>query len=93
MRHTPTLINCVYNPHQFWDGRAAALEEVVQRPAKEGDDPLKQHNWAGLAERLRERPEYVRRFQQVFGTLPTQDAVGKALATYMRTILVGNSLL
>jgi cytochrome c peroxidase len=28
----------------------------------------------------------------VFGTLPTQDAVGKALATYLRTVLAGNSL-
>jgi cytochrome c peroxidase len=87
-----TLINCVYNRHQFWDGRATALEEVVQRPAREGDDPLRQHNWTGVVQRLRDRPEYVRRFQQAFGTPPTQDAVGKALATYLRTILVGNSL-
>jgi len=91
-RHTPTLINCAYNRHQFWDGRAAALEEVVHRRAKDGDDPIKQHNWTGVVERLRARPEYVRSFQQVFGTLPTQDAVGKALATYLRTVLVGNSL-
>jgi cytochrome c peroxidase len=90
-RHTPTLINSAYNHHQFWDGRAAALEEVVQRPAK-ADDSIKQHNWTGVVERLRGQPEYVRRFQQVFGTPPTQDAVGKALATYLRTVLVGNSL-
>src|SRR5262245_33010197 len=28
---TPTLLNTVYRLHLFWDGRAEALEEVVQR--------------------------------------------------------------
>src|SRR5262249_11819500 len=31
-------------------------------------------------------------FKRVFGTPPTEDAIGKALATYLRTILSGNSL-
>src|SRR5205807_2739303 len=25
----PSLVNAIYNRHQFWDGRATALEEVV----------------------------------------------------------------
>jgi cytochrome c peroxidase len=94
---TPTLINTVYNRYQFWDGRATALEEVVElkaggerEPANADSDP--RHSWGGIAERLRARPEYVARFRQVFGTPPTQDAVAKALATYVRTILSGDSL-
>lgn len=90
--NTPTLINSLYNRYQFWDGRATSLEEVLQRTAKEDDNPVKRHNWTGVVERLRGHREYDQRFRKVFGTPPTQDAVGKALATYLRTVLVGNSL-
>jgi cytochrome c peroxidase len=94
---TPTLINSAYNRHQFWDGRATALEEVVElkgdgeRGAANADSDQR-HSWGGIAQRLRTHPEYVARFKQVFGTPPTKDAVAKALATYIRTILSGDSL-
>ncbi|HXG11846.1 MAG TPA: cytochrome c peroxidase [Gemmataceae bacterium] len=94
---TPTLVNVVYHKHLFWDGRASALEEVVQRvlederPPRIGE-PAKPHVWSGVIARLRASADYDRRFRRVFGTPPTQDAVGKALATYLRTILSGNSL-
>jgi cytochrome c peroxidase len=97
-KNTASLINCAYNRHQFWDGRATALEEVVQRQVADEREvpgagpPERSHVWGGVVKRLRARPDYVRRFQQVFGTLPTQDAVGKALATYLRTVLSGGSL-
>jgi cytochrome c peroxidase len=49
---------------------------------------------AGVIRRLRtsDADHYRIRFRDVFGTEPTQDAVGKALATFMRTILVGDSV-
>jgi cytochrome c peroxidase len=96
--NTPTLVNVVYNKHFFWDGRAAALEEVVQRTLEDeresaGDEEAaRRHVWGGVIHRLRRSDEYSRRFQQVFGTPPTQDALGKALATYLRTVLSGDSL-
>jgi cytochrome c peroxidase len=93
----PTLINCVFNTSYFWDGRASALEEVVQRilddeGARSDVQPDQRHVWSGVITRLRANPGYVDRFKRVFGTPPTQDAVGKALATYMRTILSGSSI-
>jgi cytochrome c peroxidase len=98
-KNAPTLINVVYNTHQFWDGRATALEEVVQRsladelPPGPGEQP-RWHSWPGVIRRLRtsDADHYRIRFRDVFGTEPTQDAVGKALATFMRTILVGDSV-
>jgi cytochrome c peroxidase len=94
--NAPTLINCLYNDRQFWDGRAALLEEVVQRTLedeREPDPPGKfRHVWGGVIQRLRANLRYRREFREAFGTEPTQDAVGRALATYLRTILVGNSL-
>jgi cytochrome c peroxidase len=103
---TSTLLNCVYNRRQFWDGRVANLEDVVQRsladerePAPPGEVPPserggdRRHAWGGVIGRLRDPArDYISRFKTVFGTLPTQDAVGKALATYQRTLLSGNSV-
>jgi cytochrome c peroxidase len=98
--NAPGLINCVYNRHQFWDGRVRELEQVVQRDlADEGPPPSAQaqppgfrHAWNGVVHRLEKDPGYRARFLRVFGTRPTQDNVGKALATYLRTILSGNSV-
>ena len=91
----PTLLNGVYGKVQFGDGRAGSLEEVVYRPAdlrrqEAGRDDL--HAWGGVAGRLRDKADYDAQFKRVFGSPPTEDAVGKALATYLRTLLSGGSL-
>jgi cytochrome c peroxidase len=95
-RNTPTLVNAVYNRRQFWDGRATALEQVVQfdRMDEVAGAP-ERHSWPGVIKRLRGDAafqDYRVRFRKVFGTLPTQDALGKAIATYLRTILLGDSV-
>jgi cytochrome c peroxidase len=90
---TPTLLNTVYNSSYFWDGRASALEEVVQqRLEDERESAGRYHVWSGVIERLRKSGKYKSQFEKVFGTRATQDAVGKALATYMRTILSADSI-
>jgi cytochrome c peroxidase len=100
--NTPGLINSVYNRHQFWDGRATVLEETVarsledERPASEDPGRLPAeitHIWGGLVSRLGANPGYRAAFEAIFGIeQPTQDAIAKALATYMRTLLSGDSL-
>ena len=93
--NTPTLVNCVYNRRQFWDGRVGSLEEVVQHTVADETAPeekLPFHVWGGVVRRLRASAEYQRRFPEVFGNEPTQDAVGKALATYLRTLLAADSV-
>ncbi len=93
--NTPTLVNCVFNRRQFWDGRVGSLEEVVQRTVADetaSEEKLPFHTWGGVVRRLRASAEYQRRFPEVFGNEPTQDAVGKALATYLRTLLAADSV-
>jgi cytochrome c peroxidase len=93
--NTPTLINCVYNSHQFWDGRVPYLEGVVQahlEDERETESRQFRHAWGGVIERLRDDKSSSDQFEAVFGTQPTQVAVGRALATYLRTVLAGNSL-
>jgi cytochrome c peroxidase len=90
----PSLLNCVYNQHQFWDGRVRTLEEVIEGDLEESDTAKTgKHAWPGLVKRLRASKSYQEEFQKVFGiSEPTLDAAAKALATYLRTLLVGNSL-
>src|SRR5262249_28869073 len=101
-RNVPSLINSVYNRSQFRAGRAGSLEEVLlrrlederpltQEPAKE-QSPGYLHVWPGMIGHLRGRPDYLQAFQQVFGTDPTADNVAKAVATYLRTLLSGDSV-
>jgi cytochrome c peroxidase len=105
--NTPTLVNCVFNRAQFWDGRAVRLEEVVQRTlederATDSSQPFR-HTWSGVVHRLRDKAGYYKSFNEVFGQPPsdkdgreqaniTQDTVGRALAAYLRTILNGDSI-
>jgi cytochrome c peroxidase len=101
-KHTPSLINSVYNKYQFWDGRVTSLEQVIQRDLEDerepssrakSESPAARHVWHGVVRRLRKDDDYRKQFEQVFGIKqPTQDAIGKAVATYLRTILSGNSL-
>lgn len=94
--NTPSLLNCVYNTTQFWNGRARFLEEVVQRKLDdERDQPVDapfQHVWGGVVGRLLMSESYREQFFSVFGSGPTQNNLGKALATYLRTLYSGDSI-
>jgi cytochrome c peroxidase len=102
MRNTLSLLNVVYNKQQFWDGRVDALEQVVVRSLEDERPPAERkpsktspaaaHIWGGLVGKLVTNPDYQTQFQMVFGIQPTQDSIAKALATYMRTLLSGDSL-
>jgi cytochrome c peroxidase len=94
--NTPTLLNVVYATHLFWDGRARRLEEVVQRtPEDEREAPPGapfRHVWGGAVGRLRASKGWEAAFRSAMGTVPTQDAVGRALAAYLSTLLAGDSV-
>src|SRR5205085_9656839 len=68
--NTLSLINCVYNKHQFWDGRATFLEEVIQRTLEdERPSPNRlpeqvHHVWSGVVERLNDNETYKRHFKR-----------------------------
>lgn len=104
--NTPSLINSIFNRRQFWDGRVGMIEETIFREVsqesslrKEAPDlpPHYRHNWTGVVELLRTndamKERYQEQFQRVFGIRqPTHDAIAKALATYVRTLLSGDSV-
>ena len=88
-RNSQTLINVAYNKALIWDGRAAELEKQALGPIQ---NPLHMnHNLGLLVEKLNAVPDYAERFQKVFGTTVTPDGLGKALATFERTLVTRNA--
>lgn len=89
-RHSPTVLNRAYSVEQFWDGRAPTLEEQAKGPIA---NPLEMgHTLDACVQCLRAIKGYRERFKQVFGTEEfTIDHIAKAIATFERTVLSGNS--
>lgn len=89
IRNVPTIFNRAYGKSFFWDGRAASLEEQALEPIqnpKEMDMPF-----SDLESRLSADEEYAERFQRVLGGKPTAHNAAKAIASFVRTLLSGNS--
>jgi cytochrome c peroxidase len=89
-RSAPTVINRAYSLDQFWDGRAKSLEEQAKGPIA---NPIEMGNTHELCEKCVSGIEgYRQRFKAVFGSdKPTIDHIAKAIATFERTVLSGNS--
>lgn len=89
-RSAPTVLNRAYSLAQFWDGRAATLEEQAIGPMA---NPIEMGNThEAVVSRLKDIPGYRTLFKQVFGTEDFNiNHVAKAIATFERTVLSGNS--
>ena len=88
-RNSPTILNSAYSVPQFWDGRAVHLEKQAVGPVAnplEMDLPMPK-----LLAKLNAIPGYRTQFQRVFGTQATETNVAKAIASFERTIVNGNS--
>ena len=89
-RSAPVSFNRVFSSVQFWDGRAATLEEQSVGPFT---NPI-EHGFVNYDEMLAKMKQivgYRELFIQVFGEDITIDNVGKAIASFQRTVLSGNS--
>lgn len=88
-RHSPTVMNIAYNSAQFWDGRAATMEQQAMGPIEaEVEMNLPREE---MVIRLNDVPEYKKRFWGVFGEGPSLENVGRAIAAFERTIVTPNS--
>ena len=88
-RNAPTLINRAYGRSQFWDGRAHSLEQQVLEPI---ENPRELGAGVDTAvRRLVSSPLYRLRFRVAFGRDVNAQDLARALASYVRTILAGDS--
>lgn len=91
-RSAPTVWNAAYQSVQFWDGRAATLEEQAKGPLiNPVEMGMKSHDIV-VTDRINKIPGYQDAFKKVFGSKKiTIDHVAKAIAAYERTLITPNS--
>jgi cytochrome c peroxidase len=89
-RSAPTSINRGFSKVQFWDGRAATLEEQSVGPFF---NPI-EHGFSSheeLLAKLNNIEGYKKRFKKAFGADISIENTGKAIASFQRTLISGNS--
>ena len=92
-RSAPTVWNSAFNKVQFWDGRAASLEEQAAGPVT---NPIEMgmKSWDDVVARLKTIKGYRQAFDLAFGNdseTITKDNATKAIAAYERTLITPNS--
>jgi cytochrome c peroxidase len=82
--------NAAYNTTQFWDGRAASLEDQAGGPVV---NPIEMGNThEAMVKMLGADPLYRPEFEKAFGPGPvTIEKAAMAIASFERTVLSGNS--
>lgn len=89
-RNSPTVLNAAYNTAQFWDGRAATLDEQCKGPLLSPDE-MNMASEEQIVERLNAIPGYRKDFQEVFGGTPSLNFVVKAISAFERTLVTPDS--
>ena len=90
-RSAPTVWNAAFNTVQFWDGRAASLEEQAAGPVT---NPIEMgmKSWDEVVARLKTIEGYQHSFNKAFGKNSiSKDNTTKAIAAYERTLITPNS--
>ncbi|MDK9691705.1 cytochrome-c peroxidase [Azospira sp.] len=83
--NAPTVLNAAFNFRQFWDGRAATLEEQVEGPVH---NPLEMAaDWDQVLAKLQADKELRSRFASAYPAGLTAATVRHAIAEYERSLL------
>lgn len=91
-RNSPTVWNAALHATQFWDGRAASLEEQAKGPVVASVEMGMADLDAAIA-RVRAIPGYRAAFARVFGgdNPVSVDNAARAVAAFERTLITSNS--
>jgi cytochrome c peroxidase len=85
-RNAPTILNALYNKTQFWDGRAATLEQQAALPIANPVE-MGQRTLDSAVARIAAIREYRGRFRHVFGRQLNGVDLLRAIASYERSQL------
>jgi len=89
VRRAPTLFNRAYGKSLFWDGRASTLEEQALRPI---ENPAEMGSSVETAvQKVKADAKYQSEFKAAFTDGVTAANLGKALASFERVLLRGDS--
>ncbi|MGC3971199.1 MAG: cytochrome-c peroxidase [Pirellulales bacterium] len=85
-RNSPTVLNALYNKTQFWDGRAATLEEQALLPITNPDE-MGQPDLNTAVKKIAHVAQYDEAFHRIFGRPVNGDDLGRAIAAYERSLI------
>ena len=85
-RSAPTTLNAALFQSMFWDGRAPTAEEQAKLPIL---NPIEMGHPDGAAavKSIEADPSYAALFQKAYGRAPNYEDVGRAIATFERTLI------
>jgi cytochrome c peroxidase len=85
-RSAPTTMNAALLQSQFWDGRATSLEEQAKLPIL---NPIEMGHpdAASAMAAVNTDPAYQGLFQKAYGHAPNYDDLGRAIASFERTLI------
>jgi len=91
-RNAPSVWNAALLSVQFWDGRAATLEDQAKGPPVNPVE-MGMENLRAVIDRIHQIPGYRPYFEKAFGAgdAVTMDNAARAIAAYERTLLTPNS--
>ncbi|PKO37998.1 MAG: cytochrome B6 [Betaproteobacteria bacterium HGW-Betaproteobacteria-6] len=87
--NAPTVFNSSLNFVQFWDGRAASLEEQAAGPVHNTLEM--DSNWAEVIAKLSRDEAYNRAFGQLYKQGMSGETIVDAIATFERSLLTPNA--
>ena len=87
--NAPTVFNSGFNFKQFWDGRAATLEEQVDGPVQAAGEMGS--TWDEVVGKLRAVPHYVASFKEIFPDGIQPRNIKSAIAEFERSLTTPNS--
>lgn len=86
--NAPTVFNAVFHTKQFWDGRAADLQEQADGPV---NNPLEMaSNWEEACPKLNADEALKQEFTAVYPEGFSKDTVTNAIATFEKTLITPN---
>jgi cytochrome c peroxidase len=85
-RNAPTVLNALYNKHQFWDGRVNTLEQQAALPIT---NPMEMGSAsvADAVSRIAADQDYQSRFMQAFSRGVNEQDMLSAIAAYEETLV------
>jgi cytochrome c peroxidase len=89
LRNSPSLANIAYRENFFFDGGVPTLELQVAAPIEDHNEM--DFNLPDLVARLQAHPTYPQEFKEAYGTEPNTYSLSRAIASFQRTMLSGNS--
>ena len=83
--NAPTVFNSGLNFKQFWDGRAATLEDQIEEPI---NNPLEMaSSWSEIIPKLESDSEYVKAFDNIYDDGIQESNIKDAIADFERSLL------